>query len=387
MNKYMAITVAAATMLAGCGKQAEKASAAAPATAGEQRMPDGTVVIPAASPKLNELRVEAVRDAEVPFDEVVSPGKIEANPNLVSHVTLPVTGRVSTVLVKIGDAVRRGEPLLTIESPDADSAESAYRQAQAALTQSKANLNKTQADYDRAKDLFDHNAVAKKDVLTAENALAQAKAALDQAQAAVDQGGRRIEILGLKPGAFGQRVTVTAPMAGKVLEMAVAPGEYRNDMNAAVMTIADLSSVWVSADVPESQIRFIDPGERIDVSLTAFPTETFRARVMRIADTVDPQTRTIKVRAQLDNSRGRLRPEMFGTIKHTDSVRTMPVVPAGAVVQEGGKSIVWMERAPGRFQPVEVKTGGRTDDHVAIVAGVRAGDRVVVDGAMLLRAQ
>ena len=139
--------------------------------------------------------------------------------------------------------------------------------------------------------------------------------------------------------------------------------------------------------MPESQIRFIDPGERIDVSLTAFPGETFRARVMRIADTVDPQTRTIKVRAQLDNSKGRFRPEMFGTIKHTDSVRNMPVVPEGAVIQEAGKTMVWMERGPGRFQPVEVKTGGKTDDHISIVAGAKTGDRIITDGAMLLRAQ
>lgn len=389
MTKAILTVAALAALLAGCGKHEEKTAAAgtAPAAAGEQRLPDGTVVIPSDSPKLKEIKVDAVRDAEVPFDEVVSPGKIEANPNLVSHVTLPVAGRISTVLVKIGDAVKRGQPVLTIESPDADAAESIYRQAQAALTQSKANLNKAQADYDRAKDLFDHNAVAKKDVLTAENALAQAKSALDQAQAAVDQGARKIEILGLKPGSFGQKVVVPAPISGKILDMSVAPGEYRNDTNAAVMTIADLSSVWVSADVPESQIRFIDPGERVDVTLTAFPGETFRARVMRIADTVDPQTRTIKVRAELDNARGRLRPEMFGTIKHTDSVRRMPVVPAGAVVQDGGKSIVWMERAPGRFQPVEVKEGGRTDGLIAMTAGARAGDRVVVDGAMLLRAQ
>src|SRR5262249_39505377 len=134
-------------------------------------------------------------------------------------------------------------------------------------------------------------------------------------------------------------------------------------------------------------IRFIDPGERIDVTLSAFPGETFRGRVMRIADTVDPQTRTIKVRAEMDNSRGRLRPEMFGTIRHTDSMRTMPVVPVVAVVQEGPKMLVWMERAPGRFQPVEVKTAARVGDEISVVSGLQPGERVVVDGAMLLRAQ
>ena len=388
MTRYLAGAILAAALLSGCGKEEEKANAAGAApAAGEQRLPDGTVVLPVDSPKIKEIHVDAVKDAAVPFDQVVSPGKIEANPNLVAHVTLPVGGRVTSVSVKIGDAVKRGDPLLTIESPDADAAESTYRQAQAGLTQAKANLNKAQADYDRSSDLFAHNAVAKKDVLTAENALAQATATVEQSQAAIDQAARRLQILGLKPGAFGQKVTAAAPISGKVLEMSIAPGEYRNDTTAPVITIADLSTVWVSSDVPESQIRFIDPGERIDVSLAAFPGETFRGKVTRISDTVDPQTRTIKVRAEMDNARGRLRPEMFGTIRHTDSVRTVPVVPTGAIVQEGGKSMVWMERAPGRYQPIEVKTGGRTDDGVSITSGVRAGDRVVTDGAMLLRAQ
>jgi cobalt-zinc-cadmium efflux system membrane fusion protein len=169
--------------------------------------------------------------------------------------------------------------------------------------------------------------------------------------------------------------------------MTIAAGEYRNDTNTPVMTIADLSTVWVSSDVPESQIRFIDPGERIDVELTAFPGETFHGRVTRIADTVDPQTRTIKVRAEMNNAKGKLRPEMYGTIHHTDSMKTLPVVPAGAVLQGDGKTMVWVEQAPGRYQPVEVKTGERAGANLPILSGLRAGTRIVVDGAMLLREQ
>ncbi len=135
------------------------------------------------------------------------------------------------------------------------------------------------------------------------------------------------------------------------------------------MTIADLSTVWVSSDVPESAIRFIQPGERIDVHLTAYPGETFHGRVTRIADTVDPQTRTIKVRAEMDNSHGRLRPEMFGTIRHTDSMQHA----AGGSGGGGGagrrqdQSCGWRQ-APGRFRPVEVKTGERAGDMLPVLA-------------------
>jgi cobalt-zinc-cadmium efflux system membrane fusion protein len=384
MRRFYAWGGALALLLSGCSKPAEKVAASAPV---EERLDDGTVVIPAGSPKLDEIHTGIVRTATVPFDEVVSPGKIETNPNLVSRVALPLTGRVSAVLVKLGDSVKRGEPILTLEAPDADAAVSAYLQGQAAISQAKANLNKAQSDYDRTTDLFSHNAIAKKDVLTAENALAQSKAALETAEANLEQFDRKLRLLGLQPDKFGQKVTVTAPISGKILEMSVAPGEYRNDTNTPFLTIADLSTVWVSSDVPESAIRFIEVGERIDVELTAYPGETFHGRVTRIADTVDPQTRTIKVRAEMDNSKGKLRPEMYGTIRHTDSMRTLPVVPAGAVTQGDGKTIVWVERAEGRFQPVQVKTGEREGADLPILSGLQAGARIVTDGAMLLRAQ
>jgi cobalt-zinc-cadmium efflux system membrane fusion protein len=377
--------IAAALLLCSCSRQESPTASAASPT--EQRLPDGTLVIPAGSPKLAEIRTGEVRTASVPSGEVVSPGKIEANPNLMSRVSLPLAGRVSSVLVKLGDSVKRGDPILTLEAPDADAAVSSYLQGQAAINQAKANLNKAQADYDRSSDLFSHNAVAKKDVLTAENALAQSKAALETAEANLEQFDRKLRLLGLKPNAFGQKVTVAANLSGKVLEMSVAPGEYRNDTNTPVMTIADLSTVWVASDVPESAIRFIQVGERIDVELTAYPGETFHGRVTRLADTVDPQTRTIKVRAEMDNAKGRLRPEMYGTIRHTDSMKTLPVVPAGAVFQADGKSSVWIEEGPGRFRPVDVKTGERANETVPILSGLKAGTRIVTDGAMLLRAQ
>jgi len=136
-------------------------------------------------------------------------------------------------------------------------------------------------------------------------------------------------VLGLSPRDFKQQVTVRSPLSGKVLDLSVVTGEYRNDTSAPVMTIADLSTVWVSSQVPETYIRFIQPHEKVEISLVAYPDETFEGRVLQIADTVDPQTRTVKVHAELDNRNGRFRPEMFGSIHHIESTTRMPVVPAG----------------------------------------------------------
>ncbi|MBI2679758.1 MAG: efflux RND transporter periplasmic adaptor subunit [Candidatus Solibacter usitatus] len=378
----------ASLALTGCGAKEQRASANTNVTPnGLTREADGTIVLPADSPKLQQIRVDAVKLGEVPVGEVVSPGKIEVNPNKVSRVVLPVPGRVSSVLVKLGDAVERGQPVLTLESPDADAAHSAYLQAMAAIVQSKSALGKAQADYERSSDLFAHNAAARKDVLAAEAAVVQCKAALDQAQATREQTERRLTLLGLKPGEFGQKITVAAPMSGKVLELLVAQGEYRNDTSAPLITIADLGTVWVAADVPETALRFIRVGERVDITLAAFPGEAFHGRVMRIADTVDPQTRTIKVRAEMENPQGRFRPEMFGSIRHTEGLRSMPLLPVGAVVQGEGHSSVFVEQAPGRFRQTEIALDQRNGNTVAVASGVKEGDRVVVDGAMLLRTQ
>jgi membrane fusion protein, heavy metal efflux system len=344
------------------------------------------VALPAGSPMLAQIRTGTVTLADLPTDEVVAPGKIEANPNRISKVLLPVTGRIASVVVKTGDAVRRDQPLLTIVSPDADSAMSAYLSAQANVTQVQAALSKAQADADRASDLFEHNAIAKKDVLTSESALAQAKAAVEQAQATREQSLRRLTVLGLTPGEFQQQVVVRSPLAGKVLELSVVPGEYRNDTSASVMTIADLATVWVTSQVPESYIRFVQIGERVEISLVAYPGETFDGRVSRIADVVDPQTRTVKVQAEMDNRAGRFRPEMFGSIHHIEAVAKTPVVPSGAVVQNNdGRTVVFVQTAPGQFEQRPVSIGKRAGELVRVSDGVKPGDTVVIDGVMLLK--
>jgi membrane fusion protein, heavy metal efflux system len=365
---------------AGCGRRAAPIQTAEAATTAP-----GVLVLPADSPMLKQIVRAPVRALDLPTDEVIAPGKIEANPARVSKVVLPVTGRIVSVLAAPGDAVARGQPLLTMQSPDADSAMSAYLSAQASVTQAESGLAKAQADLGRASDLLDHNAVAKKDVLTAEIALAQAQAAIDQAHATREQTLRRLTVLGLQPGDFDQQVVVRSPLAGKVLELSVVPGEYRNDTTTSVLTVADLATVWVTSQVPESYIRFVQRGEQVEINLVAYPGEIFVGHVARIADTVDPQTRTVKVQAELENGDGRFRPEMYGTIHHVESTARTVVVPVGAVVENENESVVFVETAPGRFEERRVTIGKRAGDVVRVVSGVTAGETVAVDGVMLLK--
>ena len=372
-------------LLSGCSGDNAKTVEPAASRPPNARSELTQVILPPDSPKLKRIRIEPVRLAEVPLDIVVAPGKIEINPNRLSHVLMPVPGRVRQVLVRLGDAVKEGTSLLSVESPEVGSATSAYRQAEAAVSRAQAALVKAEADLGRLRDLYENRATAKKEVINAESLLAQAKADVDQAQASKSEAQRRLEILGLKPGEFGQEVIVRAPITGKVLEINVAPGEYRNDTSSTLMTIADLGTVWVVADIPENSIRLVTLGERIDLELVAYPGESFKARVTQIADVVDSQTRTVRVRAELGNPGGRFRPEMFGRIRHLENFRQVPVVPVGAMIQGDGHSLVYREKSPGTFEPVDVEAANPYEELIPILKGLKNGDRVVVDGAMLLK--
>jgi cobalt-zinc-cadmium efflux system membrane fusion protein len=353
---------------------------------GEHGRDAARIVLPPDSPQLLLLKTEVVQLSEMPVDEVVAPGRVEFDPNRVSRILLPVTGRIERVMVRLGDSVTAGQTLLTVDSPDAEGAVAEWRQATANATQAGASLAKATADEERLSDLLEHRAIARKELLAADLELAQTRANLENSRATLEHARRRLEILGLDPGVAGQKVQVRAPISGKVIDLGVTPGEYRSDTSTPLLTVADLSQVWVTSDVPEKMIRFVEKGEQVEVTLVAYPAETFSARVARIADTVDVKTRTIRVQAVLPNPRGRLRPEMYGTIRHTHGLRALPTVPAGAVVRNGAEAVVFVERERGIFERLKVQLGSAWDDRVSILVGLQPGDRVVVNGAMLLSA-
>jgi cobalt-zinc-cadmium efflux system membrane fusion protein len=365
--------LAASVLLVACGNRDAALDHASATTRQQDRVPP------------RSYRVETVVERLAPINVVTAPGKIEANSNRIARVLPPVGGRVLQVLVKFGDPVVEKQPIVVLESPESDVAVSAVLQAEASLSQAKSALAKAAADLERMQDLYAKSAVARKEVLQADNEYAQAQGSVKHAEATLRQALRRLDLLDIKKDEFGQKIVLRAPIPGKVLEVNVAPGEFRNDPNTPLMTIADLSTVWVTADVPESSIRFIQQGERIEIELTAYPGELFPGRVTQIADLVDPQTRTIKVRGELDNRGGRLRPEMYGQIRHIDSVRPTPCVPLAAVVHVQGQSVVFVQSAEGVYQQREIALGERLGDLLPVTSGLKAGEKVVVDGALLLK--
>jgi cobalt-zinc-cadmium efflux system membrane fusion protein len=384
--------------LGACGQSqdadptaAERRSPVASSSTPSQAMP--LVVVPTDSPRFKQLRIEPVRQQAFATDEVSTPARVTINPNRISRVLPPVQGRILKVFVKLGESVAEGQPLVTLDSPDADAAISTYLQTDATLRQAKVALAKAETELQRARNLLQYQAISEKDVLTAQNDVATARAALETAAATRAQALRKLALLGLTASDLQQAVVVPAPIAGVVTDINVAPGDYRaavssaGDITTPLMSIADLSTVWVSSDVPEPFMGLIHVGESVEISFVAYPGEKFTGQVARIGTTLDPQTRTLKVYVDLPNPQRRFVPEMFGTIRHAGPVREMPVVPAAAVVQEYGRSEVFVERGPGQFERRVVTTGVRAGDLVGITSGLDVHSRVVVDGAILLRGQ
>lgn len=297
--------------------------------------------------------------------------KVQADPARMFRIFPPASGRVLGIRVKPGDTVRRGEILATIDSADAAT-------AQSDMTKAQIEAERAQRAADREKVLFDHGAVAEKDYI-------DAKAAADSAQAELARAKEHLSVLGIKAGAASDGIPLVAPGRGVVLSVGAAPGEYSKSLDNAdpLMTIADLSSVWIVGDVFEKDIAKVQPGTRVTITVDAFPDRQWTGRIDSVSGALDPVTRTLKVRVALPNPGEKLKPEMFAAI-HVD-VGSHPaiVAPASAIIHEGQDTTVFVE-SNGKPEQVKVTTGQAVDGRVEITSGVRPGQRIAVNGAELM---
>jgi cobalt-zinc-cadmium efflux system membrane fusion protein len=392
MNAKLPVVIA--LLFASCAKQ-EQSAAPAKAPASEAASPSVSpsasptrpriVALGPAAPELREMSVETVQLAPVPAEDTSAPARIEANPNRIGRARLPVPGRIVSVMVQLGDSVKAGQPLAIIDSPSVTEAETGYLQAESIVKQAEVALAKANADLERITDLFENKAVAQKEVLAAKTVQALSVTALEQAVQSRRQAQQKLEFLGLKTGRNQQQVVVASPLAGKVLEVAGVPGEFRNEVNEPLVTVADLSRIWATADVPETQIRQYRLGGQTSLELLAYPGEFLPGHVTRIADTADAETRTVKVSAELENLSGRLRPMMFGRMRYVNGLVRVPWVPEAAIVRIGDQDYVFVEESKGHFRLTVVVLGKRHESGFAVLQGVSAGDRVVTRGAVYLK--
>src|SRR4029077_3010878 len=180
-------------------------------------------------------------------------------------------------------------------------------------------------------------------------------------------------------------ISVRAPLNGKVVERPVTEGQFVQPDSSALMIIADLANLWVLADIYESDLHRIRAGQKAEVTTAAYPDERFMATVSRISDVVDPTTRPVKVRFVVSNSAGRLKPEMFATVKiFLNEQATALTVPPSAVFTEGGKNYVYVQTGMREFTPRLVDVSPDPSGRMRVTSGLKTGEKVVSERAMLV---
>jgi Cu(I)/Ag(I) efflux system membrane fusion protein len=324
--------------------------------------PSGAVAVPAVTRQLIGVRSVPVTHATLE-EEIRTVGTVGYDERGFTQVTLKISGWVRKVFVNsIGRPVRKGEPLFTVYSPDLLATQDEYLLAV-----------KTQAQV-AASPLEDAKANAVALVASARERL-RLWDVTDAQITALERRGKAQPVL-----------TVYAPSTGIVMKREALPGKYV-EPGMTLYEIVDLSTVWIFADIYESEVAATKVGQPATVTFAAYPEETFSGKVAYVYPTLNTETRTIKVRLELLNPELKLKPGMYGNvILQTNAVTTL-VVPKEAVLDTGLRQLVFMDLGQGRYEPVSVKLGRRSQDDVEVLEGLKEGDRIVISANFLLDAE
>ncbi len=309
-------------------------------------------------------------------------GNIDFNQEMSVPVFPPVQGKIITLFARVGDDVKKETPLYTIDSPD-------LAQAGSSLMAAAGVLNLTTRVLERDKQLYETQGVSQKE-------LDQATSDQQAAEGAVKAAREAVRIFG-KTDADMDRIiaerkidpvlVVRSPISGRVTARNAAPGLLAQPGNApAPYTLADISTMWMLANVAESDFPFLRLGEKVDVTVKAYPGRVFRATIVTIGESVDPTTHRISVRSAIPDPKHELRPGMFATfVIHTGQAVRSVAVPLNGVLREGdGTMTVWVTTDRKRLVKRTVKVGLQQDGFAQILEGLRPGEPVATEGALFL---
>jgi cobalt-zinc-cadmium efflux system membrane fusion protein len=319
------------------------------------------------------LTVEEVQPQAFTF-AVTAPGKIRANQDKIALVGPIIEGKISKVTVNWGDRVTKGQILAFLESVEVGEAKAAYFQAKAELQVAEANLK-------RKKRLFDDEIIPQKDLLEAEAAFTAAQAEADAAEKALHViGFTEEEVARLSESHdLTAMMPIVAPISGTIVDRQAVVGALA-EPSSELFTIMDLSTLWVDAEIYEKDLDKVRPGQRVEISVIAYPEEVFSGRVSYIGDVLDDERRTTVVRTEVANRDHKLKPGMFATVRIiTTEKQNAIILPEGAILQESGKAVVVVEEAD-HYRLREVQLGATSDGMSEIVSGLNVGERVVTSG-------
>jgi membrane fusion protein, heavy metal efflux system len=354
-------------------KRSPELTRSAAASIAEQQSPftrvGDRIVVPPNSLLRSQLGVAEVTSQEV-SRKLTLPAMVEADPARTVKVLPPVGGLVTALDVELGQRVEKGRELVVIDSGDLALAYSDRDKARAQLTLTKKAL-------DRMMTLERVTAISVKDREGAQNDYAQAQAELERTELRLRAIGATAE---LKEG--DRHLVVKAPVSGSVIDLEIAAGTVINDPTAAIMTIANLDTVWVTANVPEKDISFVYAGQTVDVTFPSYPEKAFSGKVLFVSDVIEPDTRRNKVRIAFDNSDKILKPNMFANATFVAPSVSQLTVPTSALLMTNDTTSVFVEVADWAFERRTVEIASQEGTSVAIKSGLQKGDRVVIKGGV-----
>src|SRR3984957_3614566 len=304
--------------------------------------------------------------------KLILPAAVESDPARTAAVLPPLGGRVLELKVALGERVVRGQALAVIDSADLAQA---YDDNDKAADSVKLNDKILARQQEQSK----LGTASDQDLDQARSNAAQAAAEYSRTQAHLKTLGVAADA---KPG--NRLLTVTAPVAGSITTLSIAPGAIINDPTQPIMTIADLSVVWVTAMVPEKDVGAISKNEDADVSLAAYPERVLHGKVLFVSDVIEPDSRRNKLRIAFANADHALKPNMFATVTLLGAQRSRIVLPSSALLMNNDRTSVFVAVAPWTFERRTVDTELEEGTSVAIRSGINAGDQIVVKGGILL---
>ena len=335
------------------------------------------------------------------FVEVIqATGVVAPNETRVAHVRLLARGRVDKVFVRAGDRVAADEPLLVYDNVEVGDLAGDYVAAVAAVERALAAADVAKRSLERATKLVDVGGMGRGEFERRDAEHKRALGEVTSARATVTNIERKLHRFGLDANELAQlrksegdaaswsRTTVRAPFGGVVTAAAVAPGEAV-DTESDLFTVADLSTVWVIGDVYQKDIAVVRRGQDVQITTESYPGETFTGRITYVSDMLDPNSRTVKVRCEVPNRDGRLKLQMFVTIGiPTTTVRKDTlVVPTAAVQQIDNDAVVFVQTGDHTFEKRVIQVGTGAGGWVPVMAGLKTGERVVVEGAFMLKSK
>jgi cobalt-zinc-cadmium efflux system membrane fusion protein len=361
-------------------------------------LPAGVVEIPDAAQKNANVEIARVNSTALPGQLEVT-GIVTPDESRVAHVRPLARGVVEKIGVSLGSRVTQGQPLLTYDNVELGQLVGEYLTEQAALRQAETDREVKRTSLDRAESLIKIEAIARQELDVRRAEFRNAEAAVASAQARVSRVEEQLHRFGLTdadvkalapeaneaPHRAASHSTLRAPFAGVVTKLDVAAGEVV-ESDKELFTIADISTVWVLADVYEKDLAKITREGTVTIKVDAYPDRVFSGRITHVSDLIDPTTRTAKVRCVVENRDGALKLDMFAKVLlGTTEARQVLAVPADAVQQVDNQPVVFIRQSETRFERRNVQVGRRSGELVEILSGLEAGQMVVGKGSFYLK--